>query len=263
MQTGRKTSQKEITGALWRRYAARRDPETRDLLLEQHLGLVHHLAREIAQRSHHTLELEDLIGAGTVGLVQAVESFDPSRGLAFSSFAVPRIRGAILDELRSWDWVPRSVREKSRALKKTGERLRQQLGREPEAPEMAEALGVDQETYWRYLDETKDPVLLRLDSSPGTGCHDEPCLSELIPDRSSLSQDDALMAKERMRALLESFGTLSQRDRLILTLSYYEKLTLQQIGEVLHITESRVSQLRSRALKRLGERIHFMEEKAA
>lgn len=262
MQAGKKTSKREISGTLWHRYAVHRDAETRSLLLEQHLGLVHHLAREIAQRNFHTLELEDLIGAGTVGLVQAVESFDPSRGLAFSSFAVPRIRGAILDELRSWDWVPRSVRERSRALKRTGERLRQQLGREPEAREMAEALGVDQETYWRYADETKDPVLLRLDSDPDTG-RDEPCLSELIPDRSSPSQDDALMAKERMRALLESFGTLSQRDRLILTLSYYEKLTLQQIGEILHITESRVSQLRSRALKRLGERIHLREEKAA
>lgn len=263
MSTGKKTSQREIIDALWLRYVEQRDPETRTLLLEQYLGLVHHLARDTARRVRHPLELDDLIGAGTVGLVQALESFDPSRGLAFSSFAVPRIRGAILDELRSWDWVPRSARERARALRQVAEKLRQELGREPESREMAAAMNVDVETYWRYVDQSRDPVLLRLESTPGAGSREEIHLSEVIPDASSPSQFDTLLEKETVQSLREAFGSLSQRERLILTLSYYEKLTLRQIGTVLHITESRVSQLRSRALKRLLERIQTEEERAA
>jgi len=105
-----------LTDALWEKYLHHRDDRTRSQLLAQYLGLVHHSAHEMAKRVPKDLELDDLISAGTVGLVQALETFDPSRGLAFSTFAVPRIRGAMLDELRTWDWIPRSVRERSRKI---------------------------------------------------------------------------------------------------------------------------------------------------
>jgi RNA polymerase sigma factor for flagellar operon FliA len=257
----RGTDGREITDVLWRSYAEERDPDIRSQLLDQYLGLVHHVAREIAGRIPKSLQLDDLISSGTVGLVQALESFDPSRGLAFSTFAVPRIRGAIMDELRSWDWVPRSVRERGRAVKRAQEDLRKSLGREPEPHETAQALGVDLPTYWRYADCVKDPVFMSLDPAPG----DDPeraGLSEIIPDASATSQGDALEWKETMGDLARAFGSLSHRDRMVLTLSYYERLTLQQIGQILHITESRVSQLRARALKRIQERMESVEEAA-
>ncbi len=257
----RKPATTAVTDALWRRYQCDRDMEARARLLEQYLGLVHHAARELATRLPGAMQFEDLLSAGTVGLVQALESFDPARGFAFSSFALPRIRGAMRDEMRSWDWIPRSVRERIRHLRSVESDLRRRLGRQPEPDEMAAALGVDLATYWRYADANSEPVLLPLDPAPA-GRAPERRLAEAIADPASRSQSDALEADETWSELAIAFATLSERDRLILNLSYFEELTLREIGEILHITESRVSQIRTRALRRLGERIDPRREAA-
>jgi RNA polymerase sigma factor for flagellar operon FliA len=256
----RRQDRREITDALWARYVASRDAGTRDLLLEQYLGLVHHAAREIAHQRPHALETEDLVSAGTVGLVQALETFDPSRGLAFSSFAVPRIRGAILDELRSWDWVPRSVRQRSREIRKTRRDLERRLGRSPEPSEIAEALGMDLESYFRCQVESESPVLLSIDPLPGDGQRRDAVRGETIPDRSAPGVVETIERGETLARLRGAFASLSVRDRLVLTLSFFEELTLSQIGAVLHVTESRVSQIRTRALRRLLERIEHPED---
>jgi len=229
--------------------------------LDQYLGLVHHAARETIRQFSGSLDLEDLVSAGTIGLVQALEGFDPSLGFAFSTYALPRIRGAIMDEIRSWDWVPRSIREHSRDLRQATEELRRQLGRDPKPDEVAEALGVDLKTYWRYTATSRDPVVLSLDPVPEAG--DQPSrLSETLPDPSAEQMPETLAEAETRLELAASFEALSKRDRLILSLSFYEGLTLQQIGKILHITESRVSQLRTRALRRLREAMSSKEEAA-
>ncbi len=247
---------------LWTRYRRDGDLRARDQLLERHLGLVHRAAREVVRHAPASLELDDLVGAGTVGLVQALEAFDPGRGFAFSTFAMPRIRGAILDEVRGWDWVPRSVRERNRRIKKAADGLRRMLGREPEPAEVAAALGIDVETYQRQAADLRDPVLVAFDPGPdeaGEGGG----LAEVLPDESAPDQTAVLERSETMEGLAEAFASLSERDRLVLTLSYYERLTLQEIGEVLHVTESRVSQIRTRAHKRLLERMEPPLDRAA
>jgi RNA polymerase sigma factor for flagellar operon FliA len=248
----------ELTDALWQRYVTQRDAATRTQLLELYLGLVHHAAREIIPRAPAQLDLEDLISAGTVGLVQALEGFDPSRGLAFSSFAMPRIRGAILDELRSWDWVPRSVHQQNRRIEAARQRVALELGREPGAAEIARALGVDEATYRDCATRAKAPVLLTLDpDTRPTG--ETAALAETIADPEAENRLESLAASETVAQLLEAFANLSQRDRQVLTLSFYEKLSLKEIGEILHITQSRVCQIRSRALQRLADGIRIKE----
>jgi RNA polymerase sigma factor for flagellar operon FliA len=246
---------------LWVRYRSEGDLDARDRLLERHLGLVHRAAREIVRHAPAALELDDLVGAGTVGLVQALEAFDPTRGFTFSTFAMPRIRGAILDEVRGWDWVPRSVRERNRRIKRAADGLRRMLGREPEAAEMAAALGVDVDTYRQQAAELRDPVMIPFQGDADGG--GEGGLAEVLPDESAPDQTEVLERSETLEGLAEAFASLSERDRLVLTLSYYEGLTLQEIGEVLHVTESRVSQLRTRAHKRLLERMQPPLEQAA
>ena len=137
---------------LWQRYRETADPEARRELLELYIGLVHHVAREMSRRTK--VELDDLVSAGTFGLIRALDSFDLSRGLAFSTYAVRRIRGAILDDLRSQDWAPRAVRVKARRLQVATVALEARLGRSPRPEEVAEQLDIDITTYWRWRDDT-------------------------------------------------------------------------------------------------------------
>jgi RNA polymerase sigma factor for flagellar operon FliA len=246
--------------AAWEHYRATGDPESRAELLDLYIGLVHHCAREILKRGSHDLEFDELISAGTLGLVQAIEGFDPARGLAFSTYAVPRIRGSMLDELRSRDWMPRSVRARRRAISRASARLQQRLGRSPDAREVAEALGVDLPTYWRWVGETDARIMLALHHAADSGNGETSRLDEVIPDLESREPHEALTKAETLSELRDAFASLSEKDRLVLSLYYYEELSLRQIGELLNITESRVSQIRTRALKRLREQVRTVEE---
>jgi RNA polymerase sigma factor for flagellar operon FliA len=249
------------TEALWERFRTRCDPAARSELLDRYIGLVHHHAREIVRRAPG-LDLDELVSAGTVGLVQALEGFETARGLAFSTYAVPRIRGAMLDELRRRDWLPRSVRARLRRLEQVRAALQQQLGRPPAAEELAEALGVELETYWRWQAEMEGRSMVELDRSVGDGLTENATLGEAIADAAAVEPSARLLEEEGLSQLHAALGGLSERERLVLSLYYFEELNLRQIGEVLHITESRVSQLRTRALGRLRERLSTEEEAA-
>ena len=244
-----------LTDSLWRRYRDNADPEARALLLDSYIGLVHHHAREVLRRGPRDIELDELVSAGTVGLIQALEGFDPERGLAFSTYAMPRIRGAMLDELRSRDWMPRSVRTRRRLLARARAQLQQRLGRAPDDQQIAEALGIELGTYWRWLDETDSRVMVALHHSAEAGLEEPASLSESIPDSRSAEPDAALTRSEAMDELREAFAGLPAKERLVLALYFYEELTQKQIGAVLHVTESRVSQIRTRALARLRQRV--------
>jgi RNA polymerase sigma factor for flagellar operon FliA len=245
-----------INDQLWQRYRATGDLAARAALLDRHLGLVHHVARRMAARVSDVVEVDDLVSAGTLGLVQALEGFDLSRGLAFSTFAMRRIQGAILDELRSRDWVPRSVRARGRQLAQAVSELEARLGRTPSPAEVAERLGIELTTYWRWREDVDGAVLVSLDSAAPPEHGDAASLEETLGDPEAAIPGAALEADEAASLLQHAIGRLPARERTVLALYYDEQLTLRQIAEVLHVTESRVSQLRSQALRRLRQRLH-------
>jgi RNA polymerase sigma factor for flagellar operon FliA len=242
------SANEDRTDALWTRYRSGGDLEARAQLLTRHLGLVHHVAREVARRIP-SVELGELVSAGSLGLMKALDSFDLSRGLAFSTYAVLRIRGAILDDLRSRDTTPRSVRVKRRRIEAVAAALEARLGRTPTPKEVAERLGIDLATYWKW----KDAVGIYAEAEaprPSQGRRvSRDAENHADPGVSSPTQQ--LVDSEHVAHLRKLISELPDQQRRVLALYYYEELNLRQVGEVLRVSESRVSQIRSQALRRL------------
>jgi RNA polymerase sigma factor FliA len=237
---------------LWQRYRHGGDPEARTQLLDRHARLVHHLARQTSRRAGPDVELDDLVGAGMLGLVRALEAFDPARGLAFSTYAVPRIRGAILDELRARDWMPRSLRARARDISRVRAALEQTLERSPRATEVAAGIGVDLPTYLRLEALTHAREFVSIDQPGPDGL---PSPGEVLCGSGPEADQVRWTQAEGLESLRDRIAELPEKDRLVLTFYYYEGLNLRQIGEILHVTESRVSQIRTRALAQLRERL--------
>jgi RNA polymerase sigma factor for flagellar operon FliA len=236
------------TDVLWARYRSAGDVDARAQLLTRHLGLVHHVAREVSRRIP-TIELGELVSAGALGLMKALDSFDLSRGLAFSTYAVLRIRGAILDDLRSRDSTPRSVRVKRRRLESVAAALEVRLGRAPTAKEVADRLGIDLATYWKWKDAVGSYAEVEAPRpSKGRRLSRD---AENHADPSATSAPQQLVDSEHVAHLRQLIARLPEQQRRVLALYYYEELNLRQVGEVLKVSESRVSQIRSQALRRL------------
>ena len=242
-----------VTDALWQSYSTRRDPAARAQLLDRYLGLVHHCARDMVTRVGHAVEFEDLVSAGTLGLVQALEGFDLKRGLAFSTYAMRRIRGAILDELRSRDWRPTSVRAKGRQLAAAVGALQARFGRAPEPEEVARAMGIELEAYYRIKEDLEGGVMISLAGTVARGGDDALRLEETLADPVGGEAFEEVGRRETFLRLRAAVAHLPARERTVLSLYYYEELNLKQIAEVLHVTESRVSQIRSQAIRRLRD----------
>jgi RNA polymerase sigma factor for flagellar operon FliA len=242
---------------LWRAFA-KGDSSARDALLQSNLNLVHHVARQLSRALAAPTDFDELVSCGTIGLMNALEAFEPERGLAFSTFAVPRIRGAILDELRRQDHVPRSVRRKTRDISHARENLTRIFGRPAADREVAEHLGIDLDTLWRWQSESESAVQISLDQSATdpdghTGLSPEAFLF----DTESNVEDD--LNREQEREILKgALRKLKEQERIVLTLYYFEELKLHEVAEVLNLTESRASQIRAKALSKLRtELAHF------
>ena len=225
------------------------DAAARDAVLRQHLGLVYHVAKQLTRARANEVELDDLLSAGTLGLIDAFEHFDTSRGLAFSTFAAPRIRGAILDELRRLDRVPRSVRRKTRQIESTSNALAISLGREPGHAELAEGLGIDIETLWRWQTEREATQVVSMDGSQNSG--EDRFSGEWIAGSTGADIDDAITAGQEAAHLRDALLELPEQERTVLSLYYFEELKLNDIARILSVSESRVSQIRSKATQRL------------
>lgn len=234
---------------LWSACAAG-DTDARNALLRANLSLVHHVARKLARSLADEADLDELVSAGTMGLMSAAESFDPSRGLAFSTFAVPRIRGAILDELRRQDHVPRSVRRKTREMGQARERLMRTLGREPSSVELADALGVDLDTIHRWTSDVEGAVHLPLDGHTRATRDERTTRAEVLGEDVELV-DERLAREGEIAVLRDAMLELDDQERTVLALYYFEDLRSREIGELLGVSESRVSQVRNRALAQL------------
>ena len=232
----------------WRAYAGG-DAAARERLLAEHLGLVHFVARQVSRGISVEADFDELVSAGTIGLVNALESFDTGRGLAFSTFAAPRIRGAMLDELRRQDRVPRSVRRKAREIGGAREALTRLHKRVPDDREVAEHLGVDLETLWRWQADVEGAVHVPLDRPAGDT--DAPSPIETLSGDDGTGIEALLTHDMEVSALREAIMGLKEQERTVLALYYFEELKLHEIAKVLELTESRVSQIRSKAIQRL------------
>jgi RNA polymerase sigma factor for flagellar operon FliA len=245
---------------LWDAYQRGRDESARQRLLARHLPLVHHVARQVLRTLTVDVELDDLVSAGSMGLINAIDSFDRSRGLAFSTYAAPRIRGAILDDLRRSDTVPRSIRRKQRQLAAAEESLSGQLDRHPAAHEMADKLGIDIHTLWRWRADTNEAIQVSMDQPINTGSGRTAMPADLIEGSSGRLTEESINHREEVAVLRDEILRLKERERIVLSLYYFEELKLHEIAKVLGLTESRVSQIRSKALTTLRGRMARLRE---
>lgn len=220
----------------------------RDQLVMDHVGLVKSLASRLAQRLPAQVEVSELISVGVLGLIDAAGRYQPSLGVPFDAFARRRIQGAMLDALRELDWAPRSVRKLRRDVDGAVATLRHALGREPDDPEIAAALNVSEQEYGRMLDQLRGVELASVRRT--TGDDDGRDVLDVVVDQSE-GQHARLERLELRRLLARGIARLPERERQILALSYEEELTLAEIGRVIGVGESRVSQLRTQAVARL------------
>ncbi len=240
------------THALWQEYRSERTQELRDRLILTYAPLVKFVAGRVGASLPAHVDEQDLVSYGLLGLIGAIERFDPGREIKFETFAMARIRGAIIDELRSLDWVPRSVRTRARQIERAIAALEKELMRAPTDEEIAKKLGVTSDELEENLHEISRSTVAALDElwSP-SGSGDQIALIDTIEDEAGPDPELFLEQSEVKEALAEAISELPEREKLVVTLYYYEELTLREIGEVLGVTESRVSQLHTKAILRL------------
>jgi RNA polymerase sigma factor for flagellar operon FliA len=224
----------------------------RQKLLKQYLPLVRNVASRMAMGFPRSVELSDLINTGVIGLTEAFANFDPERGVKFETYAVPRIRGAILDELRALDWVPRSTRAKSREIERAFSSLEHELGRPPENRELAKKLNISVDELHCALDDVTGTNILSLDEViyREDDNRQVPRIETVI-DRTTSSVLGDIEKGELRSFLVVAMDRLTDQEKLVIALYYYEELTLKEIGEVMSISESRVSQIHTRAVVKL------------
>ncbi|NRA65221.1 MAG: FliA/WhiG family RNA polymerase sigma factor [Pseudobacteriovorax sp.] len=231
------------------------DGKLRDQLIMDYAPLIRFVAQRIAARLPSNIDIDDLISAGVIGLMDAIEKYDPSRDNKFKTYAEFRIRGAILDELRSQDWVPRSVRDKAKKIEKTYAELEQKFGRAVSDQEISNALGVSLEEYYDMVAKVKAVTLLSIDELSGPNQQDKKSLLECLENVSSKNPFTQLKSKGVRELLIKNIEDLPEKQKLVLSLYYYEDLNLKEIGKILEVTESRVSQLHTQAVEKLRSRL--------
>ncbi|HPK02621.1 MAG TPA: FliA/WhiG family RNA polymerase sigma factor [Candidatus Sumerlaeota bacterium] len=237
--------------------AAKTSLEARNEMIVEYLPLVKFVASRIASRLPSHIELNDLINSGIIGLIDAIEKFDASRKIKFKTYAEFRIKGAILDELRALDWVPRSTRQKASRLERAYAELEQMLGRAASDAEMMEFLGISLEEFDQLVREARGVALISLDELQG-GDHDENFernLLEYLADPEHMSPAQVMNLDQVYKIVADAIDQLPEKERLVISLYYYEELTMKEIGEILSITESRVSQIHTKAILRLRGRL--------
>jgi RNA polymerase sigma factor for flagellar operon FliA len=247
---------------LWQALA-RGDTAARDALLKEHLSLVHHVARQLSRTLAAPADFDELVSCGAMGLMSALDAFDTSRGLAFSTFAVPRIRGAILDELRRQDHVPRSIRRKTREISAARETLTRIFGRAASDKEVAEHLGLDLDTLWRWQADSESAVHVPLEHTTTDGEGNTQHILEPLTNDAESPVDEEISRQQEHEILRNSLSTLKEQERIVLTLYYFEELKLHEIADVLELTESRVSQIRAKALGKLRVELAGFRQRVA
>ncbi|MBF0423928.1 MAG: FliA/WhiG family RNA polymerase sigma factor, partial [Magnetococcales bacterium] len=213
--------------------------------------MVKYVASRISMKLPQSVDIDDLIQVGILGLIDAVAKFDPNRGIKFQTYAEFRVRGAILDELRAMDWVPRAVRQVSGHIQSVYQQLEGELGRPAEDEEVAQRLQITLKEFYEQLDSVRGISILSFEDIKPSLEEDEWDILEVLADPDVEDPLDAIGLQEVRLAMSEAIASLPEKERLVLTLYYYEELTMCEIGEVLGLTESRISQLHSKAALRM------------
>ena len=243
-------------GLVWHAFKGGREPEAREKLILHYAPLVKYVASRVATGLPASVEQADLVSYGMFGLIDALEKFEPGRGNKFETYAIPRIKGAIIDELRAMDWVPRSVRFKQREIEKALADLESMLKRQPTEKELAERLGVSLSELHEVIAQISFVSVLALDETVNVGQDrgERVSLVDTLADK-GFDPGSGVESQETRGLLAAAINSLSEREKIVVTLYYFEGLTLAEIGEILGVTESRVCQIHTKAVSHLRERL--------
>ncbi|MBE7439569.1 MAG: RNA polymerase sigma factor WhiG [Spirochaetales bacterium] len=245
---------------LWRKYRKTGDREVRDYLAEKYAPLVKYVAGKVAIGMPQNVEFDDLVSYGSFGLLDAIEKFDPERDIKFKTYAMTRIRGAIFDELRSIDWIPRSIRQKAKQIEQIIGMLENKLGHTVEDEDIANELGISVPELNDILTKISGTSIISLNDIWYLGDdNDEVSFMETLESPANLNPDSLIEKEEIKGVIVEAIKTLPDKEKKVIVLYYYEDLTLKEIGEVLEVTESRISQLHTKAIMRLRGKLMRMK----
>ncbi len=242
--------------ALWARYKAEASSDDRSQLVGHYASLVKYVAARVATGLPNSVEQGDLVSYGIFGLMDAIDKFEPDRGFKFETYAIPRIRGAILDELRSMDWVPRSVRAKARKIEQAMATFENAEGRSPSEEELADTVGTSLGELRDTLGQIARGGILGLDEMVSANGTEGISVGDTVADDGQMGPGDQLEASEVRQILARSVRSLPERERTVLGLYYYEAMTLAEIGEILGVCESRVCQIHGKAVLQLRARMY-------
>ena len=247
---------KKTEEELWKVYKNTKDKKIREHFVKQYAPLVKYVAGKIAIGMPQNVDFDDLVGYGVFGLLDAIEKFDPNKDIKFKTYAVTRIRGAIYDELRSIDWVPRSVRQKAKELERVIGKLENRLGRSAKDEEISMELGISVKDLRTLILKISGASILSLSDVWYVGDEsDKVSVMETIESPRSLNPDVIVEREEVKNIIIQAISGLPDKEKKVLILYYYEDLTLKEIGEVLQVTESRISQLHTKAIMRLRSKL--------
>lgn len=242
-------------GAYWTRFKASADPEAREGLILFYAPLVKFVAGRVGVGLPRNVEQSDLISYGMFGLIDAIDKFEPERNIKFETYAVNRIKGAILDELRALDWVPRSVRARAREIQRSLDELEHRLKRSASEDELATHMGLPLETLQNQLGEIAGLGFVALDELVDAGDRSSATLGDLLTDPKGTDPGGSFEQQETRYFLTDAISRLPERERLVVTLYYFEGLTLAEIGDVLGVTESRICQIHTKSVMSLRNRM--------
>ncbi|OON96168.1 MAG: RNA polymerase subunit sigma [Epulopiscium sp. Nele67-Bin005] len=239
--------EKEVS-KLWSTYRQNASKETKQALIAHYAQLVKIVAGRLGIYLNNYVEVDDLMGYGVIGLIDAIDKFDHEKQVKFETYASLRIRGAIIDEIRKLDWVPRTLRKKQKDLTKKCLEMEAEFGRPPTQEEVMKALEINEEEYFRLMQETNINTLISIDEHEG--------YVGSIKDEATQTPDQQIQRQELMEILRLAIESLSEREQLVIKLYYFEELTLKEISHILEVSESRVSQLHTNSIKKLRPQLH-------
>lgn len=242
----------ESRNRLWEEYTKERTPQIREQIIVEYANLVKIVAGRLSMYLGYTVEYDDLVGYGTFGLIDAIDKFDLLKGVKFETYASLRIRGAILDQIRKMDWIPRTLRQKQKKIDQAYQKLELEYGRPGTDEEIAKEIGISTDELSTWQNQTKVTNLISLDEFLEQGAE-----VRVDADASShFEQPERVMEKEEMKQILiETLEQLTENERKVITLYYYEDLTLKEISHILEVSESRVSQLHTKALQKMRQKL--------
>ncbi len=237
---------------LWTRYEKEKTPELREQLIVEYAGLVKVVAGRLGMYLGYMVEFDDLVGYGIFGLIDAIDKFELTKGVKFETYASLRIRGSILDQIRKMDWIPRTLRQKQKKLDQAMKDLEAKLGRQASNEELAEEIGVSMEELEGLMNQTQIANLVSLDEYLEQGSE----VKAELGNAPRFDQPETVIERQEMKKLLaEAISMLTEKEQQVISFYYFEELTLKEISRVLEVSESRVSQLHTKALRKMKEKI--------